>query len=301
MMILLDLPDHLLKAGILKFLTTDDLWRVGLVCRNLHDPNAECNVLQREFEEREALQQPQQWMYPLRQRVLAFERCRRFATEMTRQAEQHENLGVFCNDCHYPHLHWNIPYLVDGLRGGKKYLFFAQFACNNELLWQGFLADYISPTGSSHPAGDLAIDGEPDDADLGLLVRWGHDWIRKMNDDSTDVLIHLNASHVTNVTQDHVTAGLRVTLVSLVHHPQSLKLHYSAEGTQLRSRMWISRDDLPEIDMLDHQCERPHDEECLNFALPFLMWKSKHHLHSLSLLYVMDELARSKNAENAAL
>ncbi|GAX20231.1 hypothetical protein FisN_12Hh080 [Fistulifera solaris] len=261
------------------------------------------NVLQREWEERDvALPQNLSISNP-RQRIMSFERCRHFAAEMTRQAQRHETSDrISCDPCHYPDLHGNVPDLENGLRDRKNHFFFAQFTCDDEILWQGFLPDHDSQTDSLHPVFDLInlnTTNEEQDMFTEYIVSMGYDWIGKMNGQS-DIRFHLDASNVNhNVTRDHVTRGLRVTLVSWVLQQGSapkLQLHYSAKGFRERFGLmnFPDPDNLPSIDMLSHQYERHHDGHCWNFVLPIVVWKSKCSLHSISFSYFLEEIGQDE-------
>ncbi len=291
---LLDTPDDLFSNHILKYLTVADLCRLRRVCRKFHDP--ERNVVLKEFMARdEGLTLSQQYasnsallsLFNCRERVTWFQRCSDFAWEMTRQALRHQSEYVLCRDpdCPYVNLHARVPRIAHGLRNGKNYMFFAQFTCQENLLWEGFLQDYNPLSDLTSPIRELIAPGEPAaDALDDRFVDFYDNFVVE-----SDVRFHLDARNVTNLTKDLVRSDLHVTLISLIYSPggssPELRLHYSSQGIQLKYpeppslNHSISIDVLMDQDVMSHY--RKHDA----YATPFLLWSAENHLFTVSMLY----------------
>lgn len=322
MLALIDVPDDLFSNDILKYLTASDLCRLEAVCRKYHGNDAEGGVVQREFQERdEALTLSRQYppespimtIFNHRQRVSSFERCSIFAWEMTRQAQLHQITDFSCREpgCKYLNLHARIPRIANGLRNGKNYLFFAQFTCNDKLLWQGFLRDYNPQSDLTSPIRDLifhADDGQRNEELANVFDDRFVDFYDNFVIES-DVRFHLDARNVTKLTKDHVNSDLQVTIISLIHSPEQtgllpeLRLHYSSREIQLQYPETPSPNTSISIDVLRDQYVMTHYRKHDAYGTPFLLWESRDRLFTLSMLYnfemVRDADTRVDRWENA--
>lgn len=306
MLTLLTLPDDLFTNNILKYLPAADLWRLGNVCRKFHGDGSLSIAIQREFRERDkAFIRSQQYtpkspimsIFDYRQRVFSFERCSAFAWEMTRQAQRHGTGDVSCREpgCTYFNLHARVPRIANGLRNGKNYLFFAQFTCKDKLLWQGFLQDYNPQSDLTSPIRDLISPSDDDDDQRNeALANVFDDTFVDFYDNfviESDVRFHLDARNVTNLTKDHVTSDLHVTLISLIHFQEQpgmlpeLRLHYSSGGIQQEYPETPTLNTELSIEVLNDQYVMTHYRKHDAYATPFLLWESRDRLYTFSVLY----------------
>ncbi|GAX25091.1 hypothetical protein FisN_10Lh291 [Fistulifera solaris] len=299
---LLDTPDDLFSNYILKSLTVADLCRLRRVCRKFHD-DSDRNIILKEFMARdEALTLSQQYasnsailsLFNCRERVIWFERCSAYAWEMTRQALRHQSEYVLCRDpdCPYVNLHARVPRIANGLRNGKNYMFFAQFTCQEKLLWEGFLQDYNPLSDLTSPIRELIAPAEPRNTSTALVDDVLDDRFVDFYDNfviESDVRFHLDARNVTNLTKDRVRSDLHVTLISLIDSPDGsspeLRLHYSSGGIQLEYPEPPSLIHSISIDVLEDQYVMTHYRKHDAYATPFLLWSAENRLFTVSMLY----------------
>ena len=304
---LLSLPDDLFSK-ILKCIPAADLLRFRAVCQRFYAKDLEKNTVVRELRARDDAfilseqyppDSPIMFIFDFRQRVLAFERCATFAWEMTREAKWHEQLGHYCEEpgCKHLDLHSHIPELENGLRGGKHYLFFAQFTCNDKLLWQGFLRNYNPHSDRTNPMDDILrkAGGQFNDIVNVLGNEAGKEWldVYRSHVTDSDIQLHLDTSNISNLTKDDVTSDLHVTLVSLTHSVRrpliqsELHVHYSSHGFyEYFLRSPSLNHDSPSVDVFqDEQVTRESGANADDYAIPFLIWRSSCRPHSFSLLY----------------
>jgi hypothetical protein len=217
---------------------------------------------------------------------------------MAKEAKHHKPRDFYCRDpnCKFVDLHLRIPRLSQGLRNGKNYVFFAHFAHNERLVWQGFLNDYDSLSDGDSPMDDLrrGPNGELNDIADVLGAEGGLLWDKRAQDvfSYADNKVHFKTGNISNLKRQHLNPDLRVTLVSLIHSREpsalqpELRLHYSSQG---EPKVSSPTHDSPAFDILHEQRVTRFRVKNDDDSTPVFIWMSESCLYSVSLLYTFGD------------